>query len=447
LLIFTNPLSSITVYKSNVDRSVGARLSRKTCGVQKHMPRLSKKLTDLRCRNAAPGTHSDGGGLYLQVRPNSKSWVYRYTVGGKQTWLGLGPYPAITLAQAREKAIHAFLVRCEGGDPLEQKRAARASLSRQRAEHATTLTFDQAADQYIASHRAGWRNVTNAHQWNASLRTYVSPVFGDLPVQAIDVGLVMKTLEPIWHTLPDTASRIRGRIEAILDWARVRGYRSGENPARWKGHLDHLLPRPSKLKTNRHHTSLPYAEIGTFMISLRERDGVASRALEFVILTAARKNEVIGMRWAEIDLATKVWVVPATRMKAGHEHRVALSDQAVALLERMQQVPESEFVFPGQRRATLSGAAIDKLLRNRMKSGVCMHGFRATFRTWAAERTSFPREVVETALAHAVGDKVEVAYQRSDLLAQRHRLMAAWADYSDQEPVSADVISIRATAG
>ena len=306
------------------------------------------------------------------------------------------------------------------------------------------MTFDQAADQYIASHRAGWRNVTNAHQWTTSLRTYVSPVFGDLPVQSVDVGLVMTAIEPIWHTMPDTASRIRGRIEAILDWARVRGYRSGENPARWKGHLDHLLPRPSKIKTSRHHTSLPYSEIGTFMVSLRGREGVASRALEFVILTAARKNEVVGMRWAEIDLATKVWIVPANRMKASREHRVPLSDQAIALLERMAQVREGEFVFPGQHRATLSPAAIDKLLRNRMRSGVCMHGFRATFRTWAAERTSFPREVVEAALSHAVGDKVETAYQRSDLLAQRRRLMDAWADYIDREPVNAEVIPIRA---
>jgi integrase len=410
------------------------------------MPRISsKRLTDLRCKNAPLGTHSDGGGLYLQVRPNSKSWIYRYTIGGKQTWLGLGPYPAITLAQAREKAAQAFLVRTVGADPLAQKRAARASLSQRRAEQANTLTFNQAAGQYIASHRAGWRNVTNAHQWTASLRTYVSPVFGDLPVQVVDVGLVMKALEPIWHTLPDTASRIRGRVEAILDWARVRGYRAGENPARWKGHLDHLLPRPSKIKTSRHHASLPYSEIDVFMALLRGRDGVASRALEFVILTAARKNEVIGMRWGEVEFATKVWVVPAARMKAGREHRVPLSNQAIKLLCRMQQMRENEFVFPGQHRATLSPSAIDRLLRSRMKFGACMHGFRATFRTWAAERTAFPREVVEAALAHAVGDKVEVAYQRSDLLAQRHRLMADWADCCDGKTgITAEVIPLRA---
>ena len=405
------------------------------------------KLTDMRCKAAPPGTCSDGGGLLLQVKSGSgrisKSWIYRYTVYGKQTWMGLGSYPDVSLAQARQKAADARRLRADGIDPLSHRRAVRASLSQQQAQQAKSLTFDQAADQYIAAHRAGWRSHKHAKQWATTLRTYVSPVFGRLPVQSIDVGLVLKALEPIWQTRTDTASRVRGRIESVLDWARVRGYRAGENPARWRGHLDHLLARPSKVRAVKHYSSLPYAEIGKFIVLLREREGASARALEFIILTAARAGEVVGMRWAEVDLVAKAWVIPASRMKAGREHRVPLNMAAVALLERIHQNRENDFVFPGQRRAGLSHTALDRLLRYRMKSGVCTHGFRATFRTWAAERTSFQRETIEAALAHVVGDETERAYQRGDMFEKRRHLMDAWARYIDQEPASAEVVPLR----
>jgi integrase len=330
----------------------------------------------------------------------------------------------------------------DGLDPLVQKRAVRASLSQQQAEQIKSLTFDQAAEQYIASHSAGWRSGRHEKQWTTSLRTYVSPVIGGLPIATVDTALVLKALEPIWTTKANSASRIRARIESILNWARVRGFREGENPARWRGHLDHLLPRPSKVKAAEHHPSLPYSEMHQFLQLLRARKGTAALALEFIVLTAARAGEVVGMRWAEVDLVAKVWTVPASRMKAGREHRVPLSASAIALLEQLSR--EREFVFPGQNRSTLSSGALDRLIRCRMKSGVCAHGFRSTFRTWAAERTPYPSEVAELALAHAVGSKVEQAYNRTDLFERRRRLMADWAAFCETPITSAEVIPIRA---
>jgi integrase len=304
------------------------------------------------------------------------------------------------------------------------------------------MAFNQCRDAYIAAHRAGWRNAKHAAQWTSTLDAYVTPVFGQLPVGAIDTGLVMKALEPIWSAKTETASRVRGRIEAILDWAKVRGYRGGENPARWRGHLDSLLPARSKVRKVEHHAALPFTEIGAFMAQLREQSSTAARALEFTILTAARTGEVLGARWGEIDLDAAVWTVPPDRMKSAREHRVPLSPAALAVIKNMKTRRENDYVFPGDRRDRLSGRAMDMLLR-RMGREVTVHGFRSSFRDWAAERTNFPREVAEAALAHVVGDKVEAAYQRGDLFDKRRRLMTAWGDYCLKPQASGTVTPLR----
>jgi integrase len=407
------------------------------------------KLTDLRCRTAAPGTYSDGGGLLLRVRTNAagvttKAWTYRYTVDGKQTWLGCGSYPEVTLAQAREKAADARKLRADGSDPLMAKRAAQAALSQQRTEQLRSLTFDEAAEQYIQSHRAGWRSRRHAAQWQETLRDYVSPVLGAVPVADVSLALVLKVLEPAWRTVPETASRVRSRIEAILDWARARGLREGENPARWRGNLQHLLPRPSKLKAVKHHPSLGYDELPAFMAGLREWDGVVARALEFTILTAARTGEVIGARWSEINSATDTWTIPASRMKSAREHRVALSPQAMDILRDMAALRDDEFVFPGKKRATLSAAAMGRLLRHGMQAQVSVHGMRSTFRVWAAERTGYPREIIEACLAHQTGSLTELAYLRTDQLERRRQLMAAWARFCQEPARSRVVVPLRA---
>lgn len=293
------------------------------------------------------------------------------------------------------------------------------------------MTFDACAAAYIGAHETGWRNAKHRDQWRNTLSTYANPVFGSRPVQAIDVGLVMKALEPIWQTKPETASRLRGRIEAVLDWATVRGYRQGDNPARWRGHLDKLLPARNKIRSVEHHAALPYDETAEFLAMLRSQEGIGARALEFLILTAARTGEVIGAQRDEIDLDEKVWIVPAARMKAGREHRVPLSPAAVAVLERMKESCEGDFVFPGGRRnKPLSNMALLAVLRRMGRGDLTAHGFRSTFRDWAAERTNFPREVAEAALAHTVGDKVEAAYRRGDLFDKRRQLMEAWARFS-----------------
>jgi integrase len=408
------------------------------------------RLTDLRCRTAAAGTYSDGGGLLLRVRTNAagvtKAWTYRYTVDGKQTWLGLGGYPDVSLAQAREKAADARKLRADGNDPLVAKRAERASLSQQRAEQLRSLTFDQAAAQYIQSHRAGWRNHRHAQQWQETLRTYCSPVFGSGDVADVDLALVLKALEPMWRTVPETASRVRGRIELILNWAKARGLRSGENPAAWRGNLQHLLPRPSKLKAVRHHSSLPYADLPAFMATLRELDGVAAAAMQFLILTAARSSEVRNAKWSEVNLATGVWAIEGSRMKSGRPHRVALSEQAMDVLRDMAARAENEFIFPGARRASLSAGALDWLLRYRLKLGFCAHGMRSSFRVWAAERTAYPREIIEACLAHQTASAVEQAYLRTDHLERRRQLMQAWGRFCDSPASSQVVVPLRALA-
>jgi integrase len=376
--------------------------------------------------------HADGGGLYLQVTPSgAKSWIFRFMLHGRAREMGLGPLHTISLAEARERARECRKLRLDGIDPVEARSAKRA---KERLAAATAMTFAECAERYIAAHRTGWRNPKHAAQWPSTLQTYAYPVFGLLPVQAIDTALVTKAIEPIWQAKPETASRVRGRIEAVLDWAKVRGYRDGENPARWRGHLDKLLPARAKVRKVEHHPALPYAVMGEFVASLRQQEGVAARALEFLILTAARTGEVIAARWNEFDLAEKVWTVPADRMKAGKEHRVPLSAAAVAIIEQMQatRVADQQFVFPGGKLGKpLSNMAMLKLLQRMGRGELTAHGFRSSFRDWAAERTNFPREVAEMALAHTVGDKVEAAYRRGDLFAKRRRLMEEWARHCE----------------
>lgn len=396
------------------------------------MARIVGRFTALQVTRATkPGMYPDGGGLYLQVTSaGAKSWIYRFSLRGKAREMGLGPLAAVSLLDARIKAGECRRMRHEGIDPIDARRAAR---DQEKLEGAKALPFKQAAAAYIAAHRAGWRNDKHAAQWESTLATYADPFIGSLPVHAIDTTLVMKVIEPLWTTKPETAGRLRGRIEVVLDWATVRGYRRGENPARWRGHLDKLLPARSKVRSVVHHAALPYVELPEFIAALRTQDGIAARALEFTILTAARTGEAIGTTWGEIDLADRVWTISAARMKAGKEHRVPLTRSVLSILEKIRRVAESAevFVFPGgKHESALSNMAMTSLLRRMgYDERTTVHGLRSTFRDWAAERTNFPSEVVEMALAHAVGDKVEAAYRRGNLFDKRRRLMDAWASF------------------
>jgi len=393
------------------------------------MARTIGKLTALAVTQAKRrGYYGDGGGLFLQVSASeAKSWVFRFKEAGKLHEMGLGATHTVSLAEARQKALECRKERLDGLDPIEIRRGKRIQA---KLDAAKAMTFAACAERYIASHKAGWRNPKHAAQWPATLGTYVYPVFGSLPVQAVDVGLVMKVIEPIWAIKPETASRVRGRIESVLDWATARGYRQGENPARWRGHLENLLPKKTKVRRVEHHAALPYVEIGVFMIELRQQEGVAARALEFAILTAARTGEVIGAKWDEIDLDERLWAVPAERMKAGKEHRVPLSDAALTILEDLGKIRHGGFVFPGGRAGRpISNMAMMMTLRRMGRGELTVHGFRSSFRDWAAERTGFPAEVAEMALAHTVSDKVEAAYRRGDLFQKRRELAEAWAKF------------------
>jgi integrase len=393
--------------------------------------RREKRLSALSAsRESEPGLYPDGKGLYLRIGPSgAKSWIFRFRAGGKRRDMGLGAYPAITLAEARQKAEECRKSRTSGIDPVETRKA---QVMAQRLEDAKAVTFREAAERYIAAHSAGWRNSKHAAQWPSTLETYVYPVFGHLPVDAIDTNLVLKVLEPIWTTKTETATRVRGRIESVLGWAKSYGLRTGENPALWRGHLSNLLAPRSKVHRIKHHAALNYAEIGTFMERLRRQDGISPRALEFAILTATRTSETIEATWDEIDLTKAMWTLPGERMKAGVEHRVPLSNAAMAVLNAMREVRQNEFVFPGFRRGRpLSNMALLKTLERMKLPDLTTHGFRSTFRDWAAERSNFPSEVVEMALAHTISNKVEAAYRRGDLFQKRRKLMEAWANYCD----------------
>ena len=402
---------------------------------------MAQKINRLSPRTVASlntlGRYADGGGLYLQVsRFGTKSWLFRFQLNGRARQMGLGPLHTVSLPEARQEAARCRKLLREGIDPIEARRAERA---RRLVETATAMSFRDCAEAYIKSHSHGWRNIKHASQWRNTLNTYVHPIFGDLPVEAVNTGLVMKVLEPIWNAKTETASRVRGRIEAILDLAKVRGYRQGENPARWRGHLDNLLPGRAKVRRVVHHAALPYDGIGAFMAALREQKGNAARGLAFQILTAARTSEVMGAGWDEVDLSRNVWIIPAERMKAEKEHRVPLSRLAVNVLGEMREVSQSKYIFPGGRDGRpLSNMAFLQLLKRMGRGDLTAHGFRSTFRDWAAERTAYPNEVAEMALAHTIGDKVEAAYRRGDLFEKRRRLMNDWADFCSIVPVEDD---------
>jgi integrase len=376
------------------------------------------KLTARRVETAPPGTYDDGRGLRLIVRPSgARSWILRYQLDGRRRDMGLGRWPETTLAMAREKALELRREIDAKRDPLVQRRQAKG------------LPFQAAAEALIEGKRPGWRNAKHAAQWGATLRTYVYPKLGDRDVQAVDTRGILDVLRPIWSEKPETASRVRQRIEAVLDYAAAIGARTGDNPARWKGHLDHLLPQPGKVKRVEHHAALDWREAPAFMAELAKREGVAARALAFAVLTAARSGEVRGMRWAEVDRAAAVWTVPADRIKAGREHRVPLALAALALLGEPGRADALVFPSPGDPTRPLSDMTLAAVLRRMGRGDVTVHGFRSTFRDWAGETTAHPREVVEAALAHRLKDKAEAAYARGDLFAKRRRLMEDWAAY------------------
>jgi integrase len=405
--------------------------------------RLHKLTATEVTKGKTPGYFGDGGGLWLQVSPAlTKSWVFRFTLDGKSREMGLGPVHTVSLAEAREKAREQRQLLLDRVDPIE----ARDSLRRTAvASAARSVTFKAEAEAYIEAHRAGWKNAKHADQWANTLQTYAYPHIGKLLVSEIDAALVMKCLQPIWTTKTETANRVRGRIESVLDYATTLKHRTGDNPARWRGHLDNLLPKPAKVAKREHHAALPYAQAGEFMKALRLQDGLGARALEFTILTAMRTGEAIGARWPEIDLAGAVWTLPGSRMKAGRPHRVPLSKPAVALLKGLQGLDKA-LVFPGAKQGKpLSNMAMLVLLQKRMgRPDLTVHGFRSTFRDWAAEQSNFPNEVVEMALAHTIDDPTEAAYRRGDLFEKRSRLMQAWADYCGRVQNDATVTPIRA---
>jgi len=393
---------------------------------QRTLNRLTNKFVET---NRAAGMYADGGSLYLRVAEGgSKQWVFRYAANGRLRDMGLGAVAprGFTLAQAREKAREARLLRLEGIDPIAHNRARKAAL---RAADANAMTFRQCAEGFIRDNEKEWTNAAHRQQWISTLATYVYPILGDLPVSAIDTPLVLRVVKPLWGHKTETASRVRGRIEAILGWATVHHYRSGDNPARWQGLLEHALPAKAKIAKTEHHAALPYAEVAGFMAKLRQDTSAAARCLEFIVLTGVRLAEATGAAWSEIDFEARTWVIPPSRMKGGREHRVPLSDAAITVLEAMRAVRMSDFVFPGMRHGQPVGPrTIQDLVKN-LGGEITVHGFRSSFRDWAAERTSFPREVAEMALAHAIPDAVEAAYRRGDLFEKRQKLMAAWAAY------------------
>lgn len=398
------------------------------------------------------GRYGDGRGLWLQISVSgSKAWIFRYMRDGRAREMGLGPVSlqkhdgGVTLAEAREAAHRCHQMLRDGRDPIDERQGQRAAA---RLEKARSITFEKAAEQYVAAHRAGWKNPKHAGQWEATLKTYAYPVLGKLPVAAIDVALVLRVLEPIWTEKTETASRLRGRIESVLAWATVRGYRQGDNPARWRGNLDQLLPAQGKVQKVESHPALPYAELPAFLEELRALTSISAQALEFAVLTAARTGETIGAEWQEIDLAAKLWTVPAARMKSGREHRVPLPARALEILEALPREKDSSYVFAGARKKSpLSNMAMLQCLRG-LRPELTVHGFRSTFRDWAAEQTNFPRELAEAALAHVLKDKTEAAYQRGDLLEKRRRLMDAWAKYCGRAPrESAKVTPLRPGRG
>ena len=397
------------------------------------MARALNKLSSLAVdRRKVPGRASDGGGLYLSVSPTgSKSWVFMWVRNGRRREMGLGPYPAVSLIAARTKAADCRAIVADGRDPIEQRSRSGRKM------------FGECADAYIDAVKSEWKNAKHAHQWRQSLTQYCGRI-RDLPVDAIGTDEVLGVLTPIWQTRAETASRLRGRIERVLDYAAAHGWRSGENPARWRGHLKNVLPKRQKLYRG-HHAAMDYREVPTFLRKLRQHEAMAARALEFAILTAARSGEVLNARWDEIDLDEAVWTVPAVRMKAGQIHRVPLSPRALDVLRPLRELSASGYVFPGHRHEKpLSGMAMQMLLRRMKVDNATVHGFRSSFRDWCGDCTTFPREIAEAALAHKVGDEVERAYRRRDAIEKRRQLMDAWAAYCSSKT---NVVSLAAVPG
>ena len=399
------------------------------------MARQQNRLTALQvAKLSKPGLYGDGGGLTLQITPAGvKSWLHRYMIDGKSFAMGLGPTHTVDLAEARRKALEGRRLLLDGVNPLlarnQQQVAAKLA-------ETNMMTFDQCAEAYIQAQKPSWKNAKHAKQWSSTLKTYASPVFGAAPVADVDTGLVVKCLAPIWESKTETATRVRGRIESVLGWATTSGYRTGENPARWKGHLENLLATISKVRRTKNHPALPWQQAGGFVHALRARAGVAARALEFLVLTACRSGEVRGALWAEFDLDGRLWTIPAARMKGAREHQIPLSDPAVRILAALPK--DSDIVFPGTKGQALSDMSLTAVVR-RMGgrhdwvdadgARVTVHGFRTTFRMWAAEMTNYPREVAEHSLAHQLPDAVERAYQRGSQFTKRTSLMSDWAVY------------------
>jgi integrase len=393
------------------------------------MPLSARKV-----ETAGPGRHGDGRGLFLYVKASgARSWVLRYQVMGKRHDLGLGAYPEVSLAMARDRALQARRMIQEGEDPIAKKRQAKPK------------SFKDAALELIESKRPGWKNAKHAAQWTSTLEAYVFPGLGRMQVARIETADVMGVLKPIWTAKPETANRVRQRIEAVLDYASALGIRTGDNPARWRGHLDHLLPKPTKVKAVKHHPALPHAEIAGFMEDLSDRSGVAARALAFTILTAARSGETRGATWAEIDLDAKLWTIPADRMKAGKEHRVPLTPEAIACLGPKRDDGALVFESEAKPGKPISDMSMTAVLRRMTRDTITVHGFRSTFRDWAGETTGFPREVIEAALAHGIKDKAEAAYARSDLFDKRRKLMEAWASVVNVCVLSEKVVSLNSS--
>lgn len=398
-------------------------------------------------RLKTPGVHFVGGvaGLAMQIEPTgSRSWILRYMVAGRRRDMGLGGFPDVTLAGARDLAREARVKIKNGIDPIEDGRKARSELKAQRAKN---VSFKSCAEDYIEAHSPSWRNLKHRAQWSASLETYAYPHFGELLVRDVEVPHVLAALKPIWTTKTETATRMRGRIESVLDWATAREYRSGPNPARWKGHLSHMLPAPRRVAKREHLKALPIDAMGAFLQTLRAVPDLSARALEFGILTAARPGETRGAVWEEIDLKAGIWQIPGERMKAHKDHRVPLSPKAVALLEALPRFTDTNLVFPSPRGKMMSDMTLTALMR-RLGAEAVPHGFRSTFRDWAAERTAYPGDMAEMALAHTIPDKVEAAYRRGDMFEKRRRMMADWSDFCDKvAPEAGQVIPIRASAG
>ncbi len=392
------------------------------------------KLTARQVATADPGKYEDGAGLRLVVsKSGSRRWVFRFRLNGRSREMGLGGFPDVSLGEARVKAArHRKKVKA-GVDPIEARKAGEVEMP----------TFTTCAARYIRAHRGGWKNARHARQWVSTLRTYAHPEIGAKPVDAIGTDDVLSILKPIWTSKTETAKRVQGRIENILDYAAAHGYRDQANPARWRGHLDKLLPRPTRIKKPEHHPAMPYEDLPAFMAELRANGSLSALALQFLILTATRTSEALKARWEEIDLETRTWTVPASRMKTGREHRVPLSDAALAVLEALPRVHGNPYLFPGTRQSRpLSNMALLQLMRgmgygvNCERGDYVPHGFRSSFRDWSGEVSSYPRDVAEMALAHVIENKVEAAYQRGGLFAERARMMQEWAEFVTMAPVT-----------